>query len=473
MKTLKWILFSLTGLVLLVAFFYAEEDLRGWHAWQKCKHEFTAKGIVMDWDKLIPPPVPDDQNFFAAPNMPEWFVRNPDSSGDLTKRFANPKTSTVGTTNAIVSETEARGYLAWSDQFAPDLNLLRDALKRPYARMDGDYKDPAAVPFPDFVAVRIIAQTLAQRAHCHLLLNQPEQALADLTLIHDMCHLLQAAPTGRPMTLVAAMINVAVAGLYTDTVSEGLRQHAWQEPQLVELQKQFAEVNLTPFVLEALRTEPVSTCREIEIAPRAKLIGMFDPGDRAKQTDKFRWWLWPRGWIYQNMVKIAELELKPLDGFDSAHDIITPRTFDEASRELNKFLRLKSPYKRLAAIVIPNFTRAEQTTAHNQTMVNEAQIVCALERYRLANGVYPGSLDVLAPHFIETVPHDIIGGPPSQNSGAASQPLIYRATPDGKFLLYSVGWNEKDDNGQDSPKTQNGGADYTRGDWVWRTGTEF
>jgi hypothetical protein len=33
-----------------------------------------------------------------------------------------------------------------------------------------------------------------------------------------------------------------------------------------------------------------------------------------------------------------------------------------------------------------HFSRAEQTTAHNQTLVNEAQIACALERYHLANG---------------------------------------------------------------------------------------
>jgi len=456
---LRWFLFVSLGLALLVALFYAEEDLRGRHAWQKCKHEFEAKGLVMDWDKLIPPPVPDDQNFFAASKMQEWFIRNPNFSSDLAKRLANPRTSAIGTTNAIVSERDARDYLTWSDQFAPDFNLLRDALKRPYARMDGNYHDPAAMPIPNFVAVRIVAQTLAQRAHCHLLLNQPEQALADLTLMHDLCRLLEAGPTGKPMTLVAAMINVAVAGLYTDTLAEGIRQHAWQEAQLVELQKQFAEVNLTPFVLEALREEPVHICREIEIAPRPQFNGLFDMRDRAKWTNKVGWWLWPRGWIYQNMVNVAVLELKPLDGFDLAHDIITPQKFDEASREFNKFFRRKSPYKRLAAIVIPNFTRAEQTTAHNQTMLNEAQIVCALERYRLASGVYPSSLDALVPHFMETPPHDIIGG----------QPLRYRRTDDGKFALYSVGWNEKDDGGQlETAQTKNSAVDFTQGDWVWK-----
>jgi hypothetical protein len=153
------------------------------------------------------------------------------------------------------------------------------------------------------------------------------------------------------------------------------------------------------------------------------------------------------------MVNVAVLELKPLDGFDIAHDTVAPRKFDEASRWLDKFLsRRWSPYKLLAAMAIPNFTKAEQTAAYNQTLVNEAQIACALERYHLAHGEYPETLDALAPQFMEKIPHDIIGG----------EPLHYRRTDDGKFLLYSVGWNETDDGGL--PGTL---ADVNKGDWVW------
>ena len=71
---------GLGAFVLLIAGFYVEEDWRGLHAWQNCKREIEAKGTVLDWDKLIPPPVPDDQNFFKAPKMAEWFVRNRQSS---------------------------------------------------------------------------------------------------------------------------------------------------------------------------------------------------------------------------------------------------------------------------------------------------------------------------------------------------------------------------------------------------------
>ena len=76
--------------------------------------------------------------------------------------------------------------------------------------------------------------------------------------------------------------------------------------------------------------------------------------------------------------------------------------------------------------------------------MNLARTAIALERYRLAHGEFPESLDALAPQFIAQVPPDVIGStsqgygvasppsqgygaasPPLQGSGAASQPLKY------------------------------------------------
>ena len=90
-------------------------------------------------------------------------------------------------------------------------------------------------------------------------------------------------------------------------------------------------------------------------------------------------------------------------------------------------------------------------------MVNAAQTTCALERYRLAHGVYLETLDALVPRFIEKLPHDIIGG----------QLLKYRRTDGGKFLLYSVGWNETDDGGKVAIRKGGITVDPENGDWVW------
>src|SRR5471032_515482 len=75
-RKLRLVLIALASMAITIALFYAEEDLRGWLAWKNCKKALAAKGEEMDWNAYIPPPVPDDQNFFKAPQMKEWFVRH-------------------------------------------------------------------------------------------------------------------------------------------------------------------------------------------------------------------------------------------------------------------------------------------------------------------------------------------------------------------------------------------------------------
>jgi len=106
------------------------------------------------------------QNFFKAPKMQEWFVKP--LSGQLTNDLVN-RLSNASTTAIITNQKVAIDFLTWSDQFKPDFDLIRDAVKRPYARMDGSYTDPLAIPIPNSVAVRATAQVFAQRAKCHLL----------------------------------------------------------------------------------------------------------------------------------------------------------------------------------------------------------------------------------------------------------------------------------------------------------------
>jgi len=95
-----------------------------------------------------------------------------------------------------------------------------------------------------------------------------------------------------------------------------------------------------------------------------------------------------------------------------------------------------------------------------QTTIDQAVIACALERYRLTHSAFPDALDALVPQYLAKVPNDIING----------QPLHYRRTEDGLFLLYSVGWNETDDNGvvgmAGTEKYRR--QDIKQGDWVWR-----
>ena len=105
----------------------------------------------------------------------------------------------------------AADYLTWSDGLEPEFALIRQALQRPYSRMHGAYENPNTVPGPNFRAARNLAQTLGARAQCHLLLGDPGKALSELTLVRDFCRIYEEH---KPMTLVSAMLNAAVTGLY-------------------------------------------------------------------------------------------------------------------------------------------------------------------------------------------------------------------------------------------------------------------
>lgn len=363
-----------------------------------------------------------------------------------------------------VASISAADYVAWGETIEPELAIIRQAARRPYARMPGNYQNPMEVPIPNFVSIRTVAQRLAALARCHLLLNQPEKALEDLTLMHQLCRLLEARPTGRPITLVAAMINVAVKGLYVETFKEGMRMHVWREPQLVALQEQLKETDLRVQVAGGLSTEQASLIRVVEITPKSelgilfKLAEVVSSGNRSSPPGlKIVFSLIPQGWVDQNLAVYANMEEIIRESLDPKRQDIEPRKLDAVEPAIEAAVEHPSPFNLLARIAIPNVSKAGHTLAHNQVLVIEGQIACALERYRLARGEYPPTLEALTPQFMTKVPHDLIGG----------QPFHYRRTNDGRFILYSVGWNEKDDGGIVS-LTKSGTVDWDNGDWVWQ-----
>lgn len=353
----------------------------------------------------------------------------------------------------------AEEYLAWSDQFAPEFELIRKALQRPGIRMDDDYQQPFDIPTVNFINIRNVAQTAAQRAQCCLLLGRPEQAFHELSLLYEMRRMLQSKPT----TLVAAMIDVAVMGLYTEVLADGFRLQAWRELELVGLQSQLQQVNLLPALAEAFRGERAAVCRTLEASTPERLqasLFFSDVADsfwkRVTDPEYLAVTFPPRGWIHQNLATIATLEQGIIEAFGATNQTLNPGQAEASQREILRVCTRRSPYTIVAAIVVPNFLKAAQAAARNQTRVNQVLVVCGLERYRLARGGYPETLDALLPKFLGKLPNDVIGG----------QPLHYRRTPDGKFLLYSVGWNETDDGGEVALK-KDGSPDYENGDWVW------
>jgi hypothetical protein len=165
----------------------------------------------------------------------------------------------------------------------------------------------------------------------------------------------------------------------------------------------------------------------------------------------------PAGWFDQNKLSLSRMHenyLLPLVG-DADQHVIRPAAIRQANAALER--RGVRPYDMFSRMLLPALGGIAEKCARGQTSADLARIACALERYRLANGQFPETLEALAPKLIEKLPHDIING----------QPLKYRRTDDGQFILYSVGWNETDDGGT-LGLTKNGNVDWHKGDWIWR-----
>jgi hypothetical protein len=170
-----------------------------------------------------------------------------------------------------------------------------------------------------------------------------------------------------------------------------------------------------------------------------------------------RFHLVPSGWFYQNQLRCAQameqFYLPAADTQDQTFDAALIRQADAAVQVERQNL---GPFNILESLMLPALGSAAKKFAYAQSSTDLARLACALERYRISHGQYPESLDALAPQYVNRLPHDIVGG-------AA---LTYHPTVDGEFLLYSVGWNKKDDGGIAAFK-KDGLVDTDNGDWVW------
>lgn len=498
-QNLRRLIFAFSCLVTVVALFYAEEDWRGWHAWQNYRRQLMAKGEKVDLSALIPPPVPDAQNFACTPlfqkaldftqtpNGVVWhdtnalarlqsisaLVQTPQLvtllHGDLeTGSFLNLTAWAAfyrGNTNYPQAGLQASApevVLTALSKFAPELDELRTAAaKRPYSRfpIHYEYEPPWGILLPHLAPVRSLATLLQLRATAELAAGDSGAAFADLELglrLSDSIH-------DEPI-LIDHLVRLATLDSTLQILREGLVRHAWTAAQLGELETQLGSLNLLSEYHQAMLGERAFCVSGLDYFRRqgfhARPWELLDTGTSSGAFGWFR--IMPSGWYYQNMLTAARADERFSLAAANASQL---RVFPDIARKGEQEFQSLSlgPYTALARILLPAVDKAVAKSARMQTYLDAARTACALERYRLANGGLPYTLDELAPQFIETVPHDVIDG----------QSLRYRPNPDGSYRLYSIGWNQTDDGGQIAWTNQSKKeVDIKQGDWVWSMSSE-
>jgi hypothetical protein len=509
-------LFACACLATLIALFYAEEDWRGWHAWNQFKQAWEAKGEPFDLASVVPPPVPDEQNFAMTPiaftSYGQILTRDgkpiPPERRDehFVVRIRMPIAHDYpGTTNCAGDRVRGtftkldcwqsyyRELAAKTNEFpvpaqpqspAADVLLalskydsvieeLRVASQLPDSRFPVDYdsESPWAILLPYLAPLKSCAQVLQLRSVAELQNGQPEKALDDVQLALQLTDKVRTEPI-----LISHLVRLAMVQLMLQPVWEGLAEHKWSDAQLAELDSELAKLDFLAAYRLGLHGELGGQTGEMVLLRRhpeklQDLIGLTDlDGGKINLAlpGRFIVHLIPTGWLYQNEYRCARMMVNYyIPVADVSQGTFSPDTARQGDATLAAETKSPGPFNWYERLMLPALGNAAKKFAYGQASVDLARVAIALERYRLAHGEYPASLDALSPQFIAKLPHDVING----------QPLHYRRTSDpssqssdatsGQFILYSVGWNETDDGGVVG-LTKNGNVDINTGDWVWR-----
>jgi hypothetical protein len=536
-RRFRWVLFGGVCLLTLFALAHAVENWRGHRAWKNFQQLAAAKGERFDVASIIPPPVPDADNFAMAPIFedtrnemdPDWRRTHggPDGTPGPTNRFQLqafgskgssrdvhlgnwmkaersdlsvwqtfyrtsivdsassefapgmmvfaeryglepvPAAASQPDTNAFVHEfpvapqpqSPAADVLLALSKFDPVIEELRAASRRPYARFPVRYEEGFNALLPHLRRLREGSHFLAVRAIAALADGNADQALEDVKLSFRLMEATRAEPL-----LITHLVRIAQTHLALQPIWEGLADQRWNDAQLATIQEELDRLDFLADCHQGMRGERAFSIWAMDYLRRTRDPGLFDvqigepvlSGDKRWRRLLFRLAI-PRGWFDQNKVSVARIHLELFQpGVDLETRRVSPATLGRLDQGLQAEFTRRTPYNLFSGLLLPALGKAAERFSRSQASVDLARVACALERHRLAQGGYPEYLDALVPQFLAKVPHDVING----------QPLKYRRTDDGRFVLYSVGWNETDDGGQ-LALTKSGNADWNKGDWLW------
>lgn len=511
-RNVKRFALGLACLITLIALFYAVENFRGYRAWQNYKLAAEAKGESFDIASLISPPVPDDQNFAM---QPIWVEEISGTMGmEKARTWYGDKVAALGYTNRIRSleipielyghglkQTNQSGnwrvaektdLAAWQayyrnlaavtnffpvaaapqnpatdvllalSRYAPAIERLRTASKLPQAHFPVSYTDdnPAMILLPHLASLKGCTTTLKMRAVAELQADQSERALEDIKLMSRLQEAIRVEPF-----LISHLVCIAMFNLELQPIWEGLADHKWNEAQLIALDAELGKFDFLAAYQFAMRGERAFGCGIVDFLQRnrSELANMgwdFDDLNtpRPNRLQALAVNAIPSGWFAQNKLSICEIHA----GYFSQIIDLQTRTYSasnvaKANELYGKRLTHPTPYDWFSRLLLPSLQKAAEKFVIGQNSSDLARVAIALERHRLAHGQFPATLDALTPTFLAKLPHDVITG----------QPLKYRRTDNGSFILYSVGWNETDDGGT-VELAKGGGVDLKNGDWVWR-----
>ena len=316
---------------------------------------------------------------------------------------------------------------------------------------------------PGVQSTRSFARALSARAMLHLANNRPEAAWEDILTCQRLGRLVAEGPT-----LVEALVGIAIGGIASDSTLVYIEHVNPDAEQSALLARQLEKLLPLPRMVDRIElcerfmfldvTQRVAGTEGSNFDLLLNFTGYSTPDDNwfnkalTKFTLRLTDWdlvLTKGNEAYDQIV--AALRVKDPIARRAAIDAFD-RSITERAKQLRNPLKIlariaasESAGEGLGSVVgdimisllLPALSACQAAELRAFQLQDNLQVALALSAYHAEQGKYPATLAVLKPKYLKELPIDRFSG----------KALIYQPTQEG-YLFYSVGRNEKDDQGR-------------------------
>jgi len=502
-RRLTWTLVTLGTLFTLL---YTWFNWTAARQWQTAQQTLRDNGETIIFSDLFPDPLPASENFCAIPLL----------HGIALDQVPGAEATTLDAPNALESldlsrlehasggeatrpqlaaaslgtPTDLAAWARWLDgetadsadpaarvlaalaPLQPSFDELAAGLGRPHARWTPEWAErdlPAllvSLGLPHYSGSRRAAETLALRAIAAARSGDAATAHQSAGVVAKLTEACLNDPF-----LMGLLVGTAQASTLNRATWEICHTRTGTAADFAQLESALRQLDLRAAALRAWRGElaaQANTIQYLRAAPsqRADLLAMVGPeaGPSATTWQAILNRSIPRGFFDANAAAITKATwtyaILPLRDQGWLDVIRRAEEWELDSRPGQGFTRDR--LYSLSTLMAPATHLAARQVAFGQVILDQALIACALERYFITTSSYPDSLAKLTLADGAPLPVDQISG----------RPMAYRTTEDGRYLLWSVGLDGKDDGGtrhpdSGSPAQTNLSAPTYTGDWIW------
>ena len=413
----KWIVLIALPLLLLLAYF-------GWRITLKFRIQrerawFRAQGLpgsAEELNDLYPRPKGDNaadayqDALNAAP--PELFGRPFASLGSLP----------TGSPLSAKQEAEARAFVrSWSAA----LGYAERAAAIPECRFPVDLSKGWNVKTPYLFPLRRVTRALEIRALLRASEGETSLALDDAGTLLGIARSLAKSP----ICYYLASDNVRKARL---SLERALSLGEADATQLREVAEVLGPTPLAPAFVSQMTFEGLAHSQRIRDVTVSQVRRIYS--NRFPLVLVYPYVYGPSGMRDVDCLDVLRTTRRAIQ------TVRNPPPSGSVAGELSRLTR-GGPASRLARHFRYTPSGVWRQVRNHAAHVRVLQAGLAVERYRVKHGRLPASIKDTVPEFLGGIPLDPI----------IHKPLRYRKLPGG-FVVYSVGWNGRDDLGLPNPK---------------------